>query len=261
MSEAASPWPLRSRLRDLYFGTDAAALRFQGLLFFLDLLVIGFFILDSFAQKQWWFLWVDYAIAFFLAFDMAAKLYALGSVRRWLRYATTWVDLLVLATMLVPAIQNLGFLRILRLWTLAHRERTWNVLGGGRWDDTYIEDLTKAIVSLVVFIFMASGFAYAFFHGERTGIITFVDAVYFAITSLTTTGYGDIVLDSQFGRIFQIVLMLAGISLFFNVAQKAFAPHLKRVRCTNCNTDRHERDAEFCRVCGQALSEEKKLEI
>lgn len=258
MSEAASPWPLRSKLRDLYFGTDAAALRFQGVLLALDVLVIGFFIADSFIHEKWWFLWVDYAIATFLAFDIAAKLYALGSVRRWLRYPTTWVDLLVLATMLVPAIANLGFLRILRLWSLAHRERTWNVLGGGRWDDTYVEDLTKAIVNLVVFIFLASGFAYAFFAGAHPKLATFIDAMYFAITSLTTTGYGDITIDSQFGRVFKIVLMLSGITLFFGVAQKAFAPHMKRVRCANCSADRHERDAHFCRVCGEALGEEQK---
>ena len=259
MSEGATPWPLRSKLRDLYFGTNVNALRFQGVIFVVDLLVIGFFIADSFIHEKWWFLWVDYAIALFLAFDMSAKLYALGSARRWLRYTTTWIDLLVLATMLVPVIQPLGFLRILRLWTLAHRERTWNVLGGGRWDDTYVEDLTKAVVNLVVFIFMASGFAYAFFAGAHPKLQTFVDAMYFAVTSLTTTGYGDITIDTQFGRIFKIVLMLSGITLFFGVAQKAFAPHQKRVRCLNCNTDRHERDAEFCRVCGKPLGKEKTL--
>lgn len=253
MSEAVSPHPLRSTLRELYFGTNARALRFQGVLFALDLLVIGFFILDSFVREQSWFLYVDFAIAGFLAFDMIAKLYALGSVRRWIKYPTTWVDTLVLATLLVPAMHNFGFLRIMRLWTLAHRERTWNVLGGGKWDDTYVEDLSKAIVNLVVFVFIASGFAYVFFAGQHPKLVTFIDAMYFAITSLTTTGYGDITIDTQIGRVFKIILMLSGITLFFGVAQKAFAPHRKRIRCVECNTDRHEPDAHHCRVCGEPL--------
>ncbi|MGE0828758.1 MAG: ion transporter [Hyphomonadaceae bacterium] len=253
MTDAEPAHPLRSRLRELYFGTSAKALRFQAALLFLDVLVIGFFIFDSFVKDTPYFYWIDYAIAAFLAFDMLAKLYALGSVQRWMRYPTTWIDLIVLATMLVPAIQPLGFLRILRLWTVAHRERTWNVLGGGRWDDTYIEDLTKAIVNLIVFIFMASGFAYAFFAGQHTKLNTFIDAMYFAITSLTTTGYGDITLDTQWGRVFKIVLMLSGITLFFGVAQKAFAPHKRRIRCAQCSLDRHEPDADYCRACGTRL--------
>ncbi|MGE0045987.1 MAG: ion channel [Hyphomonadaceae bacterium] len=251
---------LRSRLRDLYFGRDAEALKFQAAMTWLDLLIIGFFIAANFIREEPWFSYVDYAIAAFLAIDMAAKYFALGSVQRWLKYPTTWVDLVVLATLLVPAFYNFGFLRILRLWSLAHRERTWNVLGGGRWDDTYVEDLTKAIVNLVVFVFLASGFAYAFFGGPGHEIVTFIDAVYFTVTSLTTTGYGDITLDSQVGRLFMIALMITGISLFFAVAQKAFAAHKRRIHCAHCKLDRHEPDARFCRACGERLPEQERDE-
>lgn len=252
-TEPAAP-TLRSRLRALYFGATPDALRFQGVLLALDILIIGFFIAANFIREEAWFLWVDYAIAAVLAVDIAAKLYALGSWRRWIKYPTTWADLIVLGTFLVPMLQNFGFLRILRLWALVHRERTWNVLGGGKWDDTYVEDLTKAVVNLVVFMFLAAGFAYAFFSGPESKIRTFIDALYFATTSLTTTGYGDITFDSQWGRVFKIVLMLSGITLFFTIANKAVAPHRKRHKCPGCGTDRHELDSRFCRVCGTCLT-------
>ncbi|MBL8550686.1 MAG: potassium channel family protein [Hyphomonadaceae bacterium] len=256
-ADAASRHPLRSKLRDLYFGVEGAALKFQGVLFTLDVLIIGFFIAANFIRKEAWFLYVDYGIAAFLVLDVAARIYALGSLRRWIKYPSSWADIVVLATFLVPLVQNFGFLRILRLWALVHRERTWNVLGGGRWDDTYVEDLTKAVVNLVVFIFLASGVAYALFSPGHPKMHTFIDAMYFAVTSLTTTGYGDITLDTQLGRAFKIVLMLSGITLFFGVAQKAFAQHQQRVRCRGCNTDRHEADARYCRVCGERLSSDR----
>ncbi len=249
-----SEHPLRSRVRRLYFGHAQSSIRFQGVLLFLDVLIIGFFIGSQFIAEQSWFWIVDAAIAVFLALDLFARLFAFGTLRRWLKFPTTWIDLVVLATLLFPAVlHNWGFLRILRLWTLVNSERFWNVLARGRFDETYVEDLSKAIVTLFVFIFMAAGFTQAFFLGAHPGLNNFVDAMYFVVTSLTTTGYGDITLATASGRMFTIILMITGISLFFSVAQKAFAPHRRIAECSECGIDRHEPDARFCRGCGEEL--------
>lgn len=245
---------LRSRIRALYFGHTQRALRFQGLLLLLDVLIIGFFVGSQFIQERAWFWAVDAAIGVFLVIDLAARLFAFGTLRRWLKYPSTWIDLVVLATLLFPhVLYNWGFLRILRLWTLMHSERFWNVLARGKWDDTYVEDLTKAVTTLVVFIFLAAGATQAFFLYDHPGLNNFVDAVYFVVTSLTTTGYGDITLGTATGRIFTTVLMITGISLFFSIAQKVFSPHQKIIGCPSCGLDRHDLDARHCKSCGQAL--------
>jgi voltage-gated potassium channel len=246
---------LRSRIRALYFGHTQSAVRFQGVLLTLDLLIIGFFIGSQFIAEQLYFWMIDAGIAAFLTIDLLARLFAFGTLRRWLKYPTTWIDLVVLATLFFPSVlYNWGFLRILRLWTVVHSERFWNVLARGRWDDTYVEELTKAIVTLFVFIFLAAGVTQAFFVGHHPGLNNFADAIYFVVTSLTTTGYGDITLQSAGGRLFMVGLMIAGISLFFSIAQKAFAPEKKIVRCTECGTDRHDLDARHCKVCGTQLT-------
>jgi voltage-gated potassium channel len=246
---------LRSRIRALYFGHTQSAVRFQGVLLTLDLLIIGFFIGSQFIAEQPYFWMIDAAIAVFLTIDLLARLFAFGTLRRWLKYPTTWIDLVVLATLFFPSVlYNWGFLRILRLWTVVHSERFWNVLARGRWDDTYVEELTKAIVTLFVFIFLTAGVTQAFFVGHHPGLNNFADAIYFVVTSLTTTGYGDITLQSAGGRLFMVGLMIAGISLFFSIAQKAFAPEKKIVRCTECGTDRHDLDARHCKVCGTQLT-------
>jgi voltage-gated potassium channel len=133
--------------------------------------------------------------------------------------------LVVLATLALPTVlYNWGFLRILRLWTLVHSERFWNVLARGKWDDTYVEDITKALTTLFVFNFVAAGLTQALFLNHHPQLTNFLDAMYFVVTSLTTTGYGDITLASPLGRVFTMALMLIGISLFFTIAQKVFAP-------------------------------------
>lgn len=245
---------LRSRVRALYFGHTQSAVRFQGLLLVLDVLIIGFFIGSQFIAQQPWFWIVDAAIAVFLSIDLLARLFAFGTLRRWVRYPTTWIDLVVLATLLFPAVlYNWGFLRILRLWTLVQSERFWNVLARGRYDDTHVEDLTKAIITMVVFVFLAAGLTQVLFLGQHPKLNNFVDAIYFVVTSLTTTGYGDITIDSAAGRLFSVGLMIAGISLFFSIAQKAFAPQQKIASCSACGIDRHDLDARFCKGCGGAL--------
>lgn len=250
MSDEAHP--LRSRLRDLYFGHTPEALRFQGVLFVLDLAIVGFFIFSQFIGGGAWFWAIDLGIAVFLALDMAARWYAFGTTRRWLLYPSTWADIVVLATFVLPAFGNLGFLRILRLWTVVHRERFWNVLGGGRWDDTHVEDITQAVMTLVTFVFIAAGVTQTLFLRQHPELNHFVDAMYFVVSSLTTTGYGDITLDGVWGRLFSIALMVTGISLFIRIAQKAVSTPQKIVRC-ECGLDRHDVDAKHCKSCGLVL--------
>jgi voltage-gated potassium channel len=246
---------MRSRLRALYFGHTGTALKFQGVLLALDLLIVGFFIASQFIDKQPWFWMADAAIAVFLGADLLARLFAFGSMRRWLKYPITWIDLVVLATLLFPALlHNWGFLRILRLWSLVQSERFWNVLARGRYDDTRVEDISKAVTNLVVFIFMAAGATQALFLHDHPELNNFVDALYFVVSSLTTTGYGDIALDTAGGRLFSIGLMLAGVSLFFSIAQKVVASPKKIIRCHTCGLDRHDLDARYCKSCGVSLA-------
>lgn len=244
----------RSLVRALYYGHTQNAIRFQGLLLLLDAVIIGFFIASQFILEQPWFWIADAAIAIFLLLDLGARLFALGSVERWIKYPITWVDLLVLATLLFPTVlYNWGFLRILRVWTVVQSERFWNVIARGRWDDTRVEDLSKSIVTLIVFMFLAAGATQALFLGREQELNNFVDALYFVVSSLTTTGYGDIALESAWGRLFSIGLMLAGISLFVSIARKIVAPPQKMLRCPGCGRDRHDPDAKFCKACGRKL--------
>ena len=59
---------------------------------------LGFFIAGPFIREQPWFWIVDASIAAFVAIDLSARLFAFGTLRRWLKFPTTWVDLVVLAT-------------------------------------------------------------------------------------------------------------------------------------------------------------------
>ncbi|GAD59200.1 potassium voltage-gated channel subfamily KQT [Brevundimonas abyssalis TAR-001] len=80
-----------------------------------------------------------------------------------------------------------------------------------------------------------------------------MDALYFTITSLTTTGYGDIILPGTWGRLLSIAVMLGGVGLFFRLIQSLNVPHKVYFPCPTCGLQRHDPDAVHCKACGETI--------
>ncbi|PHY13183.1 ion transporter [Caulobacter sp. B11] len=246
---------LRARLRALYHGSSPVAVRFRYAIIIVDLLIIAFFIVaPTLREHGLTFYVLDYAVAAFLALDMAARAIAHGDLKAWLKKPIVWVDLFVLATLLAPAwLLNLGFLRVVRLWTLIHSEFFWRTVGQ-RYDNTRVEEIAKAAASLLTFVFVITGFVYSSFAGRHDGVAGYVDALYFTVTSLTTTGYGDVTLPGVWGKLLSIATMLGGVSLFIGLIQSILRPHKVIHPCPDCGLRRHDPDAVHCKACGKLLN-------
>jgi voltage-gated potassium channel len=242
----------RRLLRLLYHGHSPAATRFQAAVITLDLAIIGFFIAAPVLDEYPSYLWIDYTIAALLGADLAARALAARSVPRWLRQPTVWVDLFIFITLLLPTtLVSLAFLRILRLWSLSRSGFIWRPLerrGFGRWRDP-----GHAVINLITFLFIVTGFIYTFFFRSRPGFDGYVDALYFTVTTITTTGFGDITLPGAAGKLTSIVVMIIGISLFIRVGQSIFRPHKVFFTCPKCALQRHDPDAVHCKACGHPL--------
>ncbi|SMH51342.1 potassium channel family protein [Mesorhizobium australicum] len=243
---------LRERLRLLYHGRAPGAVRFQYAMMAIDILIVAFFIASPVLRDRPSFLWIDYSIAAVLMLDIGARALASSDVLRWLRQPTSILDLFILMTLLFPLwLANLGFLRVLRLWTLSRSGVFWRPLvrrGYGPW-----REVVESVTNLITFLFVVTGFIYTFFFSESSGFAGYVDALYFTVTSMTTTGYGDILLDGPWGKITSVVVMLAGVTLFIRLGQAIFRPHKVFYPCERCGLQRHDPDAVHCKACGNLL--------
>jgi voltage-gated potassium channel len=243
----------RMILRVLYHGQSPKAVRFQSIILIVDLAIIAFFIATPLLRDSSSFLWIDYSIAAILALDLLARGLASNHPMQWLRQLPVIVDIFILITLLAPTwFFNFGFLRILRLWTLTRANFIWRPLekrGLGGYRDTI-----QAVINLLVFIFVVTGFVYTAFARRDSGIAGYVDALYFTVTTMTTTGFGDIVLPGTFGKLASIVIMIIGISLFVRLAQLIFRPVKVTFPCPQCGLARHEPDAVHCKACGHLLN-------
>lgn len=245
---------LRVRLRELYFGASPGAVRFRLWVIAVDLLLIAFFIASPFLRDYSGYLALDYVVALVMAVEVAARGLAHVNLRDWIRRPVTWIDLFVLATLLFPFwLFNLAFLRVLRLWSLFHSDLFWSTVGR-RFDGTRWEETAKALSTLVTFVFVATGFVYASFALTHPGIEGYVDALYFTVTALTTTGFGDIILPGAWGKLLSIMIMISGITLFVRLAQTLFRPYKVYFPCPVCGLSRHDTDAVHCKACGTTLN-------
>ncbi len=228
-------------------------MRFRLTVIVIDLILVGFFMaapLLKEAGRAYYI--VDYAIAAVLAADLAGRALAYTDIKDWLKRPIVWVDLFVLATLLFPAwLANFAFLRVVRLWTLLNSDFFWRTVGR-RYDDTRVEEITRAVAALLTFIFVVTGFVYSTFD-THPGINGYIDALYFTIATLTTTGFGDITLPGAWGRLLSIAVMLTGITLFLRLAQTIFRPHKVKFDCPHCGLQRHDPDAVHCKACGELI--------
>lgn len=244
---------IRARLHELYFGKSDRSVRFRLGVIAIDLVMIAFFIAAPVLRDTPAFLFIDYGMAFILATDLIARAIASDNLMAWLKRPVTWVDAFVLITLLFPLwLFNLAFLRVLRLWTLVHSEFFWDTVGR-RYNETRWEDVVRAGSTLLTFVFIMTGFVYTSF-ARTEGIAGYLDALYFTVTTLTTTGFGDITLPGAWGRLISIVTMLTGITLFVRLAQALFRPYKIRFTCPTCGLRRHDVDAVHCKACGELLN-------
>jgi voltage-gated potassium channel len=238
----------------LYEGAGPGPFAFRWIMLLLDLAIVAFFLLAPFQGREAHH-WSDYAIGAFFALDLAARYYIARDKKRFFLDWMTWVDLLLIAACFVPIlVANFAFLRVLRIIRairrftfIRHKGEFWSFV-------TRHEKVFDRAVNFGAFIFITSGLVYATQVGANTNIDSYLDALYFTVTSLTTTGYGDITLAGPGGRWLSIFIMLLGLTLFLRMLSAIFnaAGNVRR-DCDTCGLDNHEADAVHCRRCGAIL--------
>ncbi|MGE0630338.1 MAG: potassium channel family protein, partial [Hyphomicrobiaceae bacterium] len=170
-------------------------------------------------------------------------------------HPVTWADLIAIGSFLLPIPgEGAGFLRILRTLRLLH---SYELLYRLRADSRFFrqnEEVIFSVTQLAVFVFIMTGLVYETQHATNASINNYIDALYFTVTALTTTGFGDITLEGTLGRLLAVSIMIFGVTLFLRLARTLFRPQKVRFPCPACGLLRHEADAVHCKACGGILN-------
>jgi voltage-gated potassium channel len=240
------------RLRDLYEGASPRAHTFRDVLFIFDITAILYVIVSSFLPANDITEWINRVFGVLVVTDLTARIVISPRPARELIRPLTIAEIVAAISFLWPVgggtfLRALRTLRLLRTYAFLQRLR-----GASSWFRRN-EDAVVAGTNLFVFIFVMTGVVYDTQHWSNPHITNYADALYFTVTTLTTTGFGDITLPGTFGRMVSVFIMICGVTLFLRLAQVLFRPNRVRFECPSCGLMRHDHDAVHCKACGNLL--------
>lgn len=179
------------------------------------------------------------------------------------------VDLLaILPTYLVlffPSASFMGVIRALRVM------RIFRILKLVR----YLQESNILLRSLLmarrkIFIFFTTvailvtifGSLIFVIEGPENGFTSIPMSIYWAIVTITTVGYGDLVPQTGLGKAIASLTMLMGYSIlavptgiFTAELHQEMQSHKSLVKCPNCSQNGHDSDAMHCKHCGGELAD------
>jgi voltage-gated potassium channel len=117
-------------------------------------------------------------------------------------------------------------------------------------------------LSVVMMIVIVLGSLMYVVEGPKNGFSSVPTSIYWAITTLTTVGFGDITPKTDLGRLISSLMMLlgwgtlavpTGIVTSELTAQRFTTTKLTTRTCHECLTEGHEAGAKFCMHCAAEL--------
>ncbi|WP_416666470.1 ion transporter [Egbenema bharatensis] len=194
---------------------------------------------------------IEYALRFWSAENRIRHFFNLYSL----------IDLAVILPFFLTSV-DIQFLRVFRWFRILRLIRYVEgktIFGYVTREDSAI--FVRILFTLVTIIFVFSGLIYQVEHPVNSEIFaTFLDAIYFAVVTMTTVGYGDMTPVSELGRLLTVSMIMTGVTLIpWQIGElvkqllKTSNHMVQEILCVNCGLSSHDADARFCKVCGKLL--------
>ena len=246
---------LKRRLRHYYTSDTPEARQFRYAILAFDIVTILFIVLTSFLPRTTLLEILDAVFGLAILVDFSIRIWINRRPLREFVHPATWADMIAIVSFLAPMIgEGAGFLRVLRTVRLL---RSYHLLKQLRHDIAWFrvnEEIVLAAINLFVFLFIMTAVVYETQHASNPQINNYIDALYFTVTTLTTTGFGDITLPGTTGRLIAVIIMILGVTLFLNLVRTILQPVKVRFTCPRCGLRRHDTDAVHCKACGHILN-------
>ncbi len=257
---------------DIIFGTESTAGKaFDIVLIIAILTSVGVVIADSIpqwhAQYGDLFWQIEWGFTLFFSLEYCVRIWCSPNPKAYVTSGFGIVDLLsVLPTyvaIIVPQAAPLLILRVLRILRIF---RILRLLPYVRESTVLLEALRRSrrkifvFFSMMIVITTVYGCLLYVVEGPEHGFNTIPESIYWAIVTVTTVGYGDLVPVTAIGRAIAALGMLTGYAIIAvptGIITAELTHEMRRQRdfrsCAHCNRSGHDSDAEYCKYCGALL--------
>ena len=173
--------------------------------------------------------------------------------------APTYLSLLLPGTESLLVIRALRLLRVFRILKLGGFWREMRGLGKAL---AFSAQKISVFLGFVVILVLILGTTMYVVEGAENGFSSIPQSVYWAVVTLTTVGYGDIVPQTVLGKAIASVVMVVGYAIIAvptgivtaeMIEARKNEGEINTVTCPSCLADNHADDARFCNQCGHSL--------
>lgn len=259
---------IREKLNIIVFGTDTkAGKRFDVFLLWLILISVLAVMLESIPDLS-----ISYGKAFYYIEWVLTLLFTAEYLLRiWiskkpLKYIFSFwgvIDLLaILPTYLTLVLAGYHYLLIVRVFRLLRVFRILKLVRFNNEAQALIHSLRSSLYKIGVFFvaviaivtFMGT-IMYVVESGEQ-GFTSIPQSIYWAIVTVTTVGYGDMVPHTVLGKIISSFVMIIGYAIIAvptGIVTVGMVSQKKKTQnCPNCDHKNPE-EANYCANCGEVL--------
>lgn len=266
---------LKDKIYEIIFEADTYWGKFFDVALIISVMIsVGFVMLETVKElnDEYSELFKVIEILFTLLFtiELIFRLYCVKSKRSYIFSFYGIVDLLSILplylTSFFPLLGSFGIiraLRILRIFRILKLQRYINA--GNSLTTALYQSRYKIIVFLgftITTVFILGAVMYIVESGEG-GFTSIPKSIYWAVVTITTVGYGDMVPQTVLGKFLSAFLMILGYGVLAIptglvsaeiVHQKIKDTTEDKRICASCNKHNHQKDSIFCSRCGEKLN-------
>ena len=263
---------LKEKIKIIIFGTDTKAGKlFDVVLIISIVLSIITVMLDSVVEynqqyghilriAEWTFtimFTVEYLLRIYSIRRPLSYIFSFFGIIDFLAILPTYLSLFMPGTEVFAIIRVLRVLRIFRVLKLVQFTGEADMLM-----TAMIASRRKVFIwlFLVMNIVIILGSVMYLVEGGNTGFDSIPRSIYWAVVTLTTVGYGDVVPQTSLGQALASFIMVLGYSIIavptgIVTSEITFAAKsIKEQRCVVCGKEGLHEDAKFCSNCASKLT-------
>lgn len=267
------PAAWRLRVHEIIFEADTPAGKLFDfaliLAIILSIIVVMFDSVEEIHLKYGQALYLtEWVLTILFTVEYGLRIVCLGRPSRYIKSFYGIVDLIAILptyiSLLLPGSQYLMTIRVLRLLRIFRILKLAQYLNEA---ETLLKALRASARKISIFLFailtlvLIFGSLLYLIEGDESGFSSIGISCYWAITTLTTVGYGDLAPQSPLGRAVASLIMIMGYGVIAVptgiVTAELVLPITGTVStqaCPDCGAEKHSFDAIHCKYCGSELN-------
>jgi len=200
---------------------------------------------------------LEYTIRIWAAPKPLKYIFSFYGIIDFLAIIPTYLDVIFAGAMSFAVIRGIRLLRIFRILKITRYSREGQII---------VDALKSSRIKILVFLFAVAvivliiGTLMYMIEGEHSGFTSIPASIYWAVVTLTTVGYGDMIPVTDLGKFIASFVMVIGYGIIavptgivtYEIATKAMSGSRKK-SCKNCGNILNDIDARFCKDCGEAF--------